>query len=799
MADKLRTFAWVQAGLLAAGLAAGAGCNSGTGGSNVSALPADVKAITFLQRDRHNDAGNVFDYTTFHAGGRLVTLSPPSADGKLTPLFPTQASCTALLGADATPDDVNACVGGSDIMSYDLSFDAKSVVFSARIPGENNFQIFSMNLDGTNLQQLTTGADDFVYPLYLPGDQILFMSNRNVEAEADPMSQQFRDEYERATTAQVGLMNVDGSNLTLGPRNVSHRVAPTLLPDGHVLYTEWMHMGEVNTGHLRLMNSDMTGMKEAFGDELAQGNDSANSYLKARYVATKDFTDDPAGPLKDIQVVAIATSRDRTLQAGQLMLIDLNGSEANSTSRSLTPLVPPDRIPSPQGIGRYYDAEPVGDEAPGQFLTSWANGPVETEELDRAKSTADFGIYVFDANNAGGQTGGRSPIYNDPAYWDILPRPVKPRPVPPNLASSIDQTGTSSTTIGCLDVYNSSLFTVPGGSIVKVRLIEGFSGEEGGVDMFGVTDFDGQSRYGEIPIQPDHSFAARVPANVPLHMQLVDKFGMAAPVQGARGTASSTPVANEDIWFSGRPGEARFCGGCHENRTAAAAIAPGVQSSVLAGAVDLDVPREMRKSLAAATVDTSGNLPAGNVAGDVGVRGVPWDLAIQPILDRKCATCHDGDATKPYNPSYTVTDMTSGTYQKFVFDLRGQKVNVMVGEKMTGDYTASYLSLMGLGELLGEDVVSITGTPPNYVVPGAAESSALMMLLNPPQRYPVDKSVRAFQTTPWSMTVGGTPMMFPGTPHPADVGGTELTPDEYYLLILDIDMGGQFYFRENLP
>jgi hypothetical protein len=220
---------------------------------------------------------------------------------------------------------------------------------------------------------------------------------------------------------------------------------------------------------------------------------------------------------------------------------------------------------------------------------------------------------------------------------------------------------------------------------------------------------------------------------------------------------------------------------------------------VLAGAVDLDVPREMRKSLAAATVDTSGNLPAGNVAGDVGVRGVPWDLAIQPILDRKCATCHDGDATKPYNPSYTVTDMTSGTYQKFVFDLRGQKVNVMVGEKMTGDYTASYLSLMGLGELLGEDVVSITGTPPNYVVPGAAESSALMMLLNPPQRYPVDKSVRAFQTTPWSMTVGGTPMMFPGTPHPADVGGTELTPDEYYLLILDIDMGGQFYFRENLP
>ena len=28
---------------------------------------------------------------------------------------------------------------------------------------------------------------------------------------------------------------------------------------------------------------------------------------------------------------------------------------------------------------------------------------------------------------------------------------------------------------------------------------------------------------------------------------------------------------------------------------------------------------------------------------------------------------------------------------------------------MTGDFTASYISLMGLGEILGDDVVSITG------------------------------------------------------------------------------------------
>jgi len=262
---------------------------------------------------------------------------------------------------------------------------------------------------------------------------------------------------------------------------------------------------------------------------------------------------------------------------------------------------------------------------------------------------------------------------------------------------------------------------------------------------------------------------AVVPANVPFHMQLIDKFAMAVPVSGSHGTAASTPVANEDIWISGRAGEQRFCGGCHENRTVPSSIAPGVQENVLHGAVNLDVPRVQRVS----TNYTYGN-----------VRGVPWDLAIQPILTAKCASCHNGDASKSYNPSYTVTDMTSGTMQTFVFDLRDQKVDVTVGERMTSNFTASYLSLMGLGEILGDDVVSITGTPPNYVQAASAETSSLITLLNPPQRFPaVDTSVR----------------LVPGAmPHPVDVAGVELTPDEYYILGLNIDMGGQFFFRENL-
>jgi hypothetical protein len=739
MRDKVTARTLVAALLATLGAGGSLGCSSS---NDSSALPQNVKAIVFLQRIPRNDQGNVFDYTSFVApstdhpiGGRLVMLQPPAANGTLTVL---------------TSDPMFT---GSDIMSYDLSFDAKSIVFSARLADSQNYQLFSMNLDGTNIQQLTEGGNDFVYPNFLPGGKILFQTNRNVEADAP----QFKDEYERAVTAQAGTINMDGTGMVLGARNVSHRVAPALLPGGQVVYTEWEHMGPKNDGHLRLMNSDMTGMREAFGSEFTGGG--TNSYLKARYIQTTQFQDPDSGDaVTNVELVAIATSRDRTLQAGKLYRIDLNGSEKNSTFTDMTPQVPGDRTPSPLGVGRYYDAEPIGDASAGQFLVSWSDGPVESETLALAQSTAQFGIYLFDSTS-----GKRFPIYDDLKMWDVLARPVLERQEPTALTSPVSS-GTTSSTFGSLNVYNSSLLTIQPGSVVKVRLIEGFSSEEGGVDMFGTTEFDGQSLYGHMDLKPDNSFAAQVPGNVPFHIQLVDKFAMS--------------VANEPIWISGRAGEQRSCGGCHENRTDTTLIPPGIPSAMVAGAVNFDVPRAQRIAPTAFVEDGSGNVPAAD-----SIRGVPWDKAIQPILDAKCVSCHGPD-NKAGVPSYTVTDMTTGSSQTFNFDLSGGTLPVTVGERMTSAFTTSYISIMGLGEILGDDVVQITGTVPDLVSPASAHDSKVIQMLNPPVRYPaVDMNTRAF----------------PGATHAATVGGTELTADEYYLLILNIDMGGQFFFRENLP
>ncbi len=721
------------------------GCNSGQ--TNVL---GGVSAIAYIQRTPA-DTGNVFDYTGGGTDGNIFTLSPPTASG-------VKKNLTSW--------------SGGDVNAMDLSFDAREIVFSGKAPGDDRYHIFRVNVDGSNPCdaaqgkvsqgpcQITMGANDEVYPIYLPAGRIFYVTNRNVEGGAMP---QFRDEYERATTAQVATMALDGSDQVLGPRNVSHRVAPTLLSDGRVLLTEWRHLGETNEGDLTIMQQDLTGVREGFGRE---GKGLTNSYLRAKEYAPG-------------QLVVIGTSRDRTYQAGKILRVNLGGadittqSEARSSAEDLTPLVPADRTPSFKDVGRYYDVVPV----PGitdRYLTTWADGPVETEVLSMAHAEPDFGIYVYDAKS---QT--RYPIVNDPNTWEQSPMAIVQRPEPPTLTPLFAAQGTTATLIGAINVYDSTMFpNLTQGSAVKVRVTEGFSSEEGFPNMFGLSEFDGQARLGEVTINPDGSFKAQIPANTPVRLQLIDKFGMALATSGPGGDTASEPV-----WIQGRSGEARICGGCHEDRTKSIALAPG--SSILQAAGSPDLMSAVARTDRASTTYTYDK-----------VVGVPWDKALQPVFDAHCVDCHDGSAGTA-NPSYTVTDMTDMTTFSFTFDLRSTPTTINAGTDVY-TYNASYVSMLGPGMAFMEKSIMITGDQKaamGYIAPGAAHDSLAIQMLNPPQMFPtVDTNTRAF---------AGQPV------HPAEVGTYnghdgadpkyQLSADEYYLLILNADDGGQFYFRENAP
>jgi len=687
--------------------------------------------------------GDVFQYASYIPGARLIKLSPPTADGKVTEL------CCSDFPEFAT----------ADIQGYDISFDAKSIVFAGRLSDSDHYGLYLLTLDdkgnvvGSPAEIPTNPDQDYVYPIFAPQGRIIFVSNENVEASDG--SKQFHDEYERGLTSQLGSIGIDGMNEVLGPRNLSHRTQPSMLSDGRVLFTQWDHLGDENAGHLMIVNPDFTGLREAFGKEGKAGD--INSVVKGQEVAPG-------------RLVAIGTSRDRTLQSGKIIDVYLGEtvdgvwrqSEAHSHMIDMTPLVPSGREPSTATIGRYYDAYPVTgpDGKYGTkpaYLATWADGPVEESTLAMAGLSADFGVYLYDSS-----TGSRLPLFNDEAKWDVEPRPLMSRQAPPAIdPATPNQYSTTSVLMGSLDVTNSTLATIAKGQAIKVRAIEGFSTEEGIPNMFGLTEHDGAALLGEADVFGDSSWAALVPSNVPVHLQPIDKFGMA--------------IVNEPIWISGKAGESRFCGGCHEDRATTTVIQPGITQALAQAPINFDRARNLRMSM-----DFS----------RAAVSGVPWDKALQPIFDAKCIGCHDGDPNKPGNKSLTFTDTTdpNAVPLTFVFNLKGDMLPDSYNfgsEMMMSAYSYSHLSLLGpMTGRLTELGITVTGDMPNYVNPGDASHSLLFQKLNPPQLYPYDKNVR-FE---------------PGQGiHPADVGGQELTEDEYYLLILMSDMGGQYFSRENAP
>ena len=716
--------------LALAGLVIAPSCNSDDGGAL-----GDVKSLVFLQRPKRNETGDIFQYTSYRPGGRIVELSPPTADGQLRVLC-----CDGIAGFEK-----------ADISGYDLSFDATQVVFSGKLDGNQRYGLFILTLADGKVEQLRTDPQrDYVSPIFLPGNKIMFTTNAVVEAGAP----QFNDEYERGVTLQLGTMNTDGTGEALGPRNLSHRVFPTLLSDGRVMITQWEHLGPMNAGLLNIVRPDMTSLREAFGKE---STGITNSYLKAKEISPG-------------RVIAIGTSRDRTIQSGTLIDVrlgkpstkdgavraDTEASEANASYKIYSANVPLGREPSASTVGRYYDAFPLNAKEFPDLLVSWSDGTVESETLAAAGLSANFGIYLYDTKS---QT--RKPIWDDPEMWDVFARPLASRPAPPEIPAAAPNTFDSSAfMIGSMNVYSSSLAKFDAGSVYGVRVMEGFSSEGGFPRNFGTTMFEGHAQLGISKVQSDNSWLALVPPNVPIHLQAIDKFGMS--------------LKNEPVWFSGRPGEASVCGGCHEDRARAQIINPGVTEAFTVGPTQMmaRTPRDQRQS----TTYTRD-----------GIIGVPWNLALQPIFDAKCISCHNGVANAA-NPSYTITDPATGASATWVFDLRSRPVNVTVGNFMMDGYSASYLSLVGPDpEAIERAKVMISGNFKVYMRATEARNSEVIRKLNPVQQFPTQNTgVRAFTTSPHSATAGGT-------------GFTELTADEFYRLVLAADMGANFYSRENKP
>jgi hypothetical protein len=679
--------------------------------------------------------GSVLEYQRYVPGGSLNLLSPARADGTVTNL---------------TADFPQADFNGADV-----SFDANQAVFSMKRDDSDHYHIYTVELtpgaDGKfEVHQKTLGDYDDISPIYLPGGRIAFTTNQ-MYTEMGTRA----DEYEHAREAlQLATISVDGGDADrhLFAQNLSHSVAPFLRSDGRIGFSQWEHLGPVNDVKLRVVNPDGTQLLAVAG----QHGKPANALF-----GVKEYSPNV--------MIAIGTSRNGTIHAGALIRVDARNQndpvclddtadhtghacldEENALYQVLTPEVPTGNGPSP--AGRYREPSVLPD---GRILTSWADGPVN-DLNEQSITPPDFGIYVYDPATQKNQL-----VYNDRATWDLNAMAVTARAEPPVVGDiQHQQDATLPVRIGSVDVRQTSLDEIVDGAqftqvalgqalqsgAVKVRVIEGFSSEATkGVAMFGLTMHEGAAVLGEATVYNDGSWLANVPPYIPMHLQPIDKFGLAIRSQG--------------LWMQGMPGEDRRCIGCHESRTGQGVPRFGQNPTV----AEQHGPEEFGEPIAQRTE-------------------YPWDKKVQPILDVKCVQCHNSSTTDYYYVTRTnPVDGTKTTYKIPTLDLSNAPVTAYY-DRQVATWPASYVSIFYPASLeMGMQNMTVSGkVPPTWGIPGSARASKLPEKLN----------LRAADgTTAWPIATH--PL------HPEDKGIQLSDAERQTIAVYPMDLGGQFYARQN--
>jgi len=272
---------------------------------------------------------------------------------------------------------------------------------------------------------------------------------------------------------------------------------------------------------------------------------------------------------------------------------------------------------------------------------------------------------------------------------------------------------------------------------------------------------------------------AEVPPYIPMHLQPVDRYDLA--------------IRSQTTWIQGMPGESRVCGGCHEDRTSA--VQPADQQVTVAAGKD---PERFNLAITERTE-------------------FPWAYAndaqnpneIQALLNQRCVSCHNG-TTNGDQPQtfYTVstTDATTGmvasTYMIPRLDLSDTPITVTY-DRQTRTYPMSYVSLFypaALAMEMGRDGAMVTGTvPPRWAIPSDARHSKMIEKLNATSESDPTDYAWALGTpiAPDDAGPDGIPRTVAGGVHVDHAALAGMTRDELVKLIRTIDMGGQFYSRQN--
>ena len=119
------------------------------------------------------------------------------------------------------------------IRDPEVSFDGKNIVFSFRQSISDDYHIYEITAEGTNLRQLTSGEGvSDIDPIYLPDGGIAFSSTREPKYCM----------CNRHIMANMFRMNSDGSHITQLGRSTLFEGHTALMNDGRLIYDRWEYI-----------------------------------------------------------------------------------------------------------------------------------------------------------------------------------------------------------------------------------------------------------------------------------------------------------------------------------------------------------------------------------------------------------------------------------------------------------------------------------------------------------------------------------------------------------------------------
>lgn len=559
--------------------------------------------------------------------------------------------------------DVNPALSEGVIHRFDLSFDAKKIVFDWKKSTQEGFRIYEINVDGTGLKQLTfppdnedalhkqfhaggyhRGTDD-MQPCYLPDGGIAFISTRCLFSV-------LCDSGDVLTVTNLYRMNGDGSEIIPLTFSALSEQSPAMLPDGRILYHRWEYLDKAagNVKALWAVNPDGTNSSEIYGNTIT----FPECMIYARPILGQDkttFTN---------KIVMIGASHCCPNNAvGTVIVIDTKGNvRSPETMRYITKEVAAfhhngfhflndkgewvhDKTGRP---GRLFkDPYPMNENL---FIVSCKPKGLSWNE------PAGYALALIDGEGAD------ETLYKDESVSCWLPYPLTARPVPPVRPSVVDENlAKENRAVAVMtDVY-AGMDNVERGKVKYLRVLEQiprswYHRKRYGQDHQGTTHAHSaigsghlsvKVQLGIVPVEPDGSARFYVPADRAVYFQALDEQYRA--------------IQSERTYVNFRPGETRSCVGCHETPNNTPTRSSQQMPQAMSRPISVLQPQPNQ---------TSGYLSGAFLSGSE--QTFDYDRQIQPILDKYCISCHGAGTDSAWN------DKIAGN-----LDLRGKpEVNYCV-------------------------------------------------------------------------------------------------------------------------